>query len=410
MAMSWDEQETNWNKHLASLADEVGIPADIIWSSRQQLITIFGQEWLEQELSRHKVANPLSNTGIVGVISNPIVNNAVGVVELAKYLLSVSSQSNFNEIVVKLKNSSDYEAIRLNLATGYRLKKIGWEDVMVEPALGDVEGTYSGQKYIVECAMFIPPRPVNKYLQVLFDSFYKYLKKNKHKTWLHIEFLVNPVKVDQSGLIKNIKAVNYEFSPEGKLVELATDEYIITAQKLTHDNLQILNDDREKEDGNLVDIGYHLANHAPDVPGDIYSVDLDDSNKRTDLGYVTFGGVRKNSDKKSTEEQLRIKIKSKKEQTKNYPEGTRRMFVFQTEGMIEKEDIRAIGEVVKSSIKPSDNIDDVIILDRRHQTAFDKLRYPSGQYHILTASERVPYLEEMVKEMRKFEYSDWVIE
>jgi hypothetical protein len=159
-----------------------------------------------------------------------------------------------------------------------------------------------------------------------------------------------------------------------------------------------------------VDIGYHLANHTPKTPGDVYSVDIDDKSKQTNVGYVTFGGVRKNSDKKSTEDQLRAKIKGKKEQTKNRPATTRRMFVFQAEGMVEKEDIHSIGEVVKNSIKPSDDIDDVIILDRRHQTAFGKLRYPSGQYHILTASERVPHLEKMVSDMRKFEYSDWVVE
>jgi len=407
--MKWDEQDTAWNKHLKDLAEEVDIPAELIWSSRQQLITIFGQEWLEAELAKHKIASHLKDTGVVGVITNPIVNNAVGVVELAKYLQSLSHQPNFNQIVVKLKNASDYQAIRLNLAVGYRLKNIGWEDVFVEPELGDVEGIYNGQKYIVECAMFSPPAPIKKYLQGLFDSFYKYLKKNSHRTWLHVEFLKNPTEINQAELIKDIKTANYKFAPSGEFVEIKADGYIVTVQQLTAENIELLESDREKEEDSLVDIGYHLANHKPNTPGDIYSVDLDDKSKQTDVGYVTFGGVRKNSDKKSTEDQLRAKIKSKKEQTKNHPETTRRMFVFQAEGMVEKEDIHSIGEVVRSSIKPGDDIDDVIILDRRHQTAFGKLRYPSGQYHILTASQRVPYLEKMVTDMKEFEYSDWVV-
>jgi len=408
MTKKWEAQDTSWNQHLSELASEVKISPELIWDSRLQLISVFGQEWLETELDRHKTASPTREKGIVGIITNPIVNNAVEVVELAKYLRAVSHQPNFREIVVKLKNAADYEAIRLNLAVGYRLKSIGWTDIIVEPELGDVTGVYIGQKYIVECAMFKPPQPVNKYLEVLFSSFQKYLKLNKTKTWMHVEFFVNPITINQVELLRDIKAANYRFGPTGTKVEIETNEYKITEQELTPEQLKFLEEDRAKHEDSHVDIGYYLANHKPKVPGDIYSVDLDDTNARTDIGYVTFGGLRKNVEKKSTEEQLRIKIKSKKEQTKHYPADTRRMFVFQSKGMIDDESIHAIGQVVKDSIKVTDNIDDVIFLDRRHQTAFDMLRYTSGQYHILTASERVPHLEKMVTDMKNFEYSDWL--
>ena len=90
------------------------------------------------------------------------------------------------------------------------------------------------------------------------------------------------------------------------------------------------------------------------------------------------------------------------------PNGVRRMFIFMSNSMVEDEDWNVIGKAFAKDIKPEDNIDAVIFVDRRHATVGGKLRYPSGQIHFFTTKSRVPYLERSFSAIKSFENSNWL--
>lgn len=86
------------------------------------------------------------------------------------------------------------------------------------------------------------------------------------------------------------------------------------------------------------------------------------------------------------------------------------MNVFMSNGKVENDDWNEIAKTFANDVKPTDNIDAIILTDRRHQTFANKLRYPSGQVHFYTADECVPHLEKLCLAMKQSEMSDWIAE
>lgn len=404
----WEEQNKSWEKRYSVLAEETSLDEALIRVSREQLITYFDEEWLKEAYSKQKAYSPGDPTGIVGVITNPMDNHGVEVVELAKYLKAVEGQDNFLEIITKLKSTSDYEAIRLNLAVAYRLMHSDWENVYVEPAIGDVEGTLYGKKYVVECSVIMPPNPSSKYTNEIFRSVYKTLKQNKMPVWIHAKFTKDFKAVPLKSVIEAVKELNKRFLIENKPVETQTKEFSMTACLLDGRVKQVLEEQRSKEDG-ITEIGFRIAMATPKISGDVHSVDLDDPNQIED-GTITFGGLSEYAKDKTTSERLKTKIRDKKEQTSDLPSGTKRLFVFMAKGKVEDDDWRELGQVVKKSTSPSDNIDAVLFIDRRRQEFEGKLRFPSGQVHIFTKPYRLTALEASFRKMKAFEESDWINE
>lgn len=404
----WNKQNELWERRLSTLSKETLIEESLIRKSREKLITYFGETWLMDRYSKLKVYSPSISTGIVGVITNPMDNHGVEVVELAKYLVSVENQDNFKEIITKLKNASDYEAIRLNLAIGYRLKKAGWENIYVEPSIGDIEGKLFGKRYVVECSVITPPNQSTGYTHEIFRSAYKYLKKNKYPAWIHIKFNKDFRTVPIGKVIEAIKELNYRFAKNAETVETQSDDFSMTETYLDDRVKKVLETEREKEDG-LTEIGYRIATIKPKIPGDLHSVDPDDPNQ-VDDGTITFGGLKDFSKDKTTADRIKGKIKNKKSQTANLPIGTRRIFVLMAHGKVDQENWNELGQTVVNATSPSDNLDAILFLDRRRQEYKGKIRFPSAQVHFFTKPYRMTALEASFMKMKEFENSDWINE
>lgn len=403
---SWEEQESYWNKHLDRLANEVKIDAFLIWDARKQLIVIFGEEWLKDSYKKLSKGNPTDEKGIVGVVSNPIVNNAVAVVELAKYLREFSGQPNFNEIVTKLKNAKDFKAIRLNLAFAYRMAKSGAKDVYVEPEIGDIEATISDQQYVIECSMIVPPMNNSNFANELFKRVINQVKYGDKPTWIDVTFNEYPQPSDLPLIVKTIKEAQYAYSKSMDTVERKEKPFTVKVTEASQEDIDSL---PQKMKDEVWDFGFKIAMHQPKTPGDIYSVDLDEEPASHD-GLFTIGKLINDEAAKSTRDRLRTKLKAKKAQTKQIPDTKRRMYVFMSNGMVEDDDWNELAKTFANDVKPTDNIDAVIFTDRRHHTYNDKLRYPSGQIHFYTSGKRVPHLEKLCEDMKQFEESDWIVE
>lgn len=403
---SWDEQENYWNKHLERLANEVKIDASTIWDARKQLIVIFGEEWLKDSYKKLSNSNPTDEKGVVGVISNPIVNNAVAIVELAKYLREFSGQSNFNEIVTKLKNAKDFKAIRLNLAFAYRMAKSGAKDVYVEPAIGDIEATILNQEYVIECSMIVPPMKNSNFAYELFKRVINQVKYGDKPTWIDVSFNEYPQPSDLPSIVKSIKEAQYEYSKSNDSVERKEKLFTVKVTEASQEDIDSLPKKMEDE---VWDFGVKIPIHQPKSPGDIYSVDFDEEPTSHD-GLFTIGGLINDEAAKSTRDRLRTKLKDKKAQTKQISASKRRMYIFMSNGKVEDDDWNELAKTFANDVKPTDNIDAVIFTDRRHQTYDDKLRYPSGQIHFFTSGKRVPHLEQLCEAMKQFEMSDWITE
>ncbi|MFI5240610.1 MAG: hypothetical protein ACHQUB_02790 [Candidatus Saccharimonadia bacterium] len=402
----WDEQNAAWQKRLITLSEETLIEEQLIKQSRDKLIEYFGEDWLKQQHSKMKVFSPNVPTGVVGIITNPMDNHGVEVVELAKYLEAIEHQNNFEDIIAKLKNASDYEAIRLNLAIGYRLMHSGWTNIFVEPEIGDVSGELFGKKYVVECSVITPPDPTSTYMHEIFRSVYKYLKKNKYAAWIHVQFNKDFKEVPVSNVIDAIKEMNHEFSKDPKTVETLTDDFNMTETYLDERVKKVLSSEREKENG-LTEIGYRIAMIQPKLPGDLHSVDPDDPSQ-VDNGTITFGGMKRFGGDKDTAERIKAKIKNKKNQTANLPKDTRRVFVLMAKGKIDQEDWNELAGTIVNATSPADNLDAVLFMDRRRQEFEGKIRFPSAQVHFFTKPYRMTALEASFKKMKEFENSEWI--
>ncbi len=402
----WDEQHAAWSRRLGALSKETLIDQMLIQQSREKLIGYFGEEWLKGAYPKLKAYVPGASNGIVGVITNPMDNHGVEVVEMAKYLDVVKNQNNFEDIITKLKNPSDYEAIRLNLAVAYRLRHSGWKNIYAEPVVGDVEGELFGKKYVVECSVITPPNPASNYTHEIFRSVHKYLNVNKHPAWIHVQFNKDFKTVPLSKVIEAIKEMNYRFAPKGETVETLTDEFNMTETYLDKKVRNILLSEREKEEG-LTEIGYRIARIKPRIPGDPHSVDPDGPNQ-VDDGTITFGGLAKFDSDKTTADRMKRKIKNKKSQTASLPKGTRRVFVFMAKGKVEQENWQELKSTILHATSPSDNLDAVLFMDRRRQEFGGKIRFPSAQVHFFTKPYRLRALEASFKKMEEFENSDWI--
>ena len=402
--VEWDRQEWLWNKHLDRLANIVKIDAAKIWDARKQLIVVFGEEWLIKSQKALFRGNPITEKGVVGLITSPIENSAVEVVELAKYLKEFSNQGNFDEIVDKLRNASDFEAIRLNLAFAYRLSQSGAKDVYVEPPIGDIEAKISDQEYVVECSMIKPPQGDLIFANELLRSVLGEIRSGGCATWIDIEFKSIP-KADQlSTVIKLVKKCNSQFlKTKGPAIEETSELRLVVkeANKLDIDSLP------GKMEDEVWDFGFSVPNYLPRSPGDIYSVNFDEPPVRYD-GMLTISGLINNDGLKSIYERLEMKLKKKRRQTKSVHPSKRRMFVFMSDKKVEDANWERIGKLFAEKQAWGNNIDAIIFVDRRHQTANDKLRYPSGQIHF--SRTRLPHLDDLLASMKDFECSDWINE
>lgn len=111
-----------------------------------------------------------------------------------------------------------------------------------------------------------------------------------------------------------------------------------------------------------------------------------------------------------TADRIKGKIKNKKSQTANLPNGTRRIFVLMAHGKVDQEDWNELGQTIVNATSRTDNLDAVLFLDRRRQEYKGKIRFPSAQVHFFTKPYRMTALEASFVKMKEFENSDWINE
>jgi len=152
-----------WRARAALLAPKMKLDAYLINETIGIINTVFGEEWLQTEGLRKDLGT------VLGRRVHPIGNclQAVGepqvaeLVELAEYLKFAARSQSFSKLATCLKG--DYASTRLQLAYAYRLHRAGAERVEFEPPVaagryGDIEFTYKGTGYLVEC--FVPREQV----------------------------------------------------------------------------------------------------------------------------------------------------------------------------------------------------------------------------------------------------------
>jgi len=406
MHYSWEQQEDFWNYYANKLANEAGLDEQKILESRQQLLVAFGPDWVksqyENSSGKSKVP-PNHGFGVVGMLTNPIINNAVGATELAKYLIEFRGQPNFQEIITKLKNPSDFEAIRLNLAFAYRLKKAGWSDVVVEPPLGDVQGKVGGKDYIVECSMISPPNVHEYVANRILTSLSGSLKHGKEAIGLQLTFKSRPSEEELNNLVSLAKKSRFDLSKTHEPQEFTTP---IADGKVYEMTVEEAN---QPPDESGWDIVWIIEMGRPKRPGDVYSVDLDKPNKQTE-GKIYINGLSEQYLTKTIPEQLEEKLRSKRKQTHSVADDQKRLFVFMSPTFIEKEDWEALNKRFKPTFYKRDNIGGIIFVDRRNHVNGGKNRYPYAQIHFLNNTSPIPELGATFIALEKFERSNWLEE
>lgn len=151
-----------WRARAALLAPKMKLDAYLINETIGIINTVFGENWLQTEGLRKNLGT------VLGSRAHPIGNclqavwetQVAELVELAEYLKFAARSQNFSKLAACLKG--DYVSTRLQLAYAYRLHRVGAERLEFEPPVaagryGDIEFTYRGTGYLVEC--FVPRSP-----------------------------------------------------------------------------------------------------------------------------------------------------------------------------------------------------------------------------------------------------------
>lgn len=156
---SGDDPFYLWRARATLLAPKMKLDAYLINETVGIINTVFGENWLQTEGLRKDLGTVLgSRVHPIGNCLQAVWERQVAeLVELAEYLKFAAPSQNFSKLASCLKG--DYRSTRLQLAYAYRLHRFGVEHVEFEPPVaagryGDIEFTYKGKGYLVEC--FVP--------------------------------------------------------------------------------------------------------------------------------------------------------------------------------------------------------------------------------------------------------------
>lgn len=412
---SWDQQEEFWNSRYSELAKELGISTNLLINSRTVLIGAFGLDWLRNDYdSRNKSGNSglheMLKPSITKIITNPIVNSAISIVEMAKYLDSFKDEAQIGEVITMLKNKEQFEATRLSLAFAYRLKKTGFDEIALEPVTtrgkGDIFGSFQGQQFLFECSIIEDSNLSRIFSDNLTRRLGKAIKDSVLSVGIEVTFIR---KVDQKGIDQTIKVIRdarHTFgqqmpsslkdvpyscsSAEGRVFRLSEKELLDIPDLKKWDFAQALSYAKPKEQDN------------------IYTIDLDDKTTSPRVGMIFVRGLDPTKGQKPFYERMKTKIETKRVQTHGVSEEYKRVFIIMTEQRVESFDWGEIGKKLTPSLKSRPNIAGIIFVDRRQTNLDKKIRYAYPQIHFMNPFHQAVELEKSFPRLKDFERSDWL--
>ena len=410
---SWEEQERFWTQRYELLSEESGIPIDLIIESRRQILVAFGQKWLrrEHEASRKKGKKLLLEIlapSIVGLVTNPIVNSAVQLVELAKYLSALKDQPKLDTVLTMLKNKDQFESTRLTVAMAYRFQKVGFEQVLLEPDVprgrGDFQGMFLGQNFLVECSMLREDNIEQKFSDQLTSRLERTIKDQLLNVGIEVEFnsKVNPKSLDET--IEKIREARHTF---GRQKDPTNLEDVQFKSSVSTGRIFKLSDQQRKETPDLKkwDFVIGLTHTVPKEAGNVYSIEI---GSQTRTGMIFVKELWPEREQKSLYERVKEKIETKVVQTHGVDPATKRIFVVMSERPVEHSDWNQIWKSILPSIKIRPSITGMWFVDRRTTNLDGKLRYAYPQILFQNPYQNTPQLAELFPKLEALERSDWI--
>lgn len=414
---TWDQQEDFWNTRYAQLAKELGISMDLLTTSRAVLISAFGLEWLKSDYeSRNKSGDAgmhvMLRPSITKMITNPIVNSAISIVEMTKYLDCFKNQSAINDVITMLKSKDQFEPTRLSIAMAYRLSRIGFDGLVLEPTTtrgkGDILGSFQGQNFLFECSIVEDSDLPKIFSDNLTSRLDKAIKDKVLNVGIEVNFLKKVEQKDIDQTIETIRKARYAFGQQNpsKLLDVPFSSSVAEGRifRLSEEELSGVPDMKKW------DFSQALSYATPAEEGNIYTIDLDDKTKSPRVGMIFVKGLEPVKEQKSFYDRLKDKIESKRVQTHGLPEDHKRIFVIMTEQRVESFNWSEIWKKLEPSMKSRPNIAGVIFVSRGQSVLDKKIRYVYPQIHYPNPYHRSPELENTFLPLKKFERSDWLAE
>lgn len=234
---------TFFQQQVFLLAKECGFPADFASEALAILKGAFGENWILQMVSIKDQSSPVPHRG------HPIADALVvagesqisDLFELAIYLKELASVPGLQEVVHSLRAPLQYETSLVQLAFAYRLKKLGVENIILEPnsannRKADIGFTFLEKSYLVECYVPIATNPDNYYemswaVKNIFDK-----RKNKQYLAILIYLKRRVSSLDRKRIQGVIKNAIRDMNTEEKVIEDEAAKIIIrqeTAESIT---------------------------------------------------------------------------------------------------------------------------------------------------------------------------------
>lgn len=412
---TWEQQEQFWNERYYRLANELGIKPEILINSRTLLIGAFGIDWLKKDYDNrgkieksgiHEILRP----SITKIITNPIVNSAISVVEMAKYLDCFKNSKQVADVVTMLKSKNQFEATRLSIAFAYRFYNVDFEDIELEPQTargkGDFLGSFQGQPFLFECSIIEENNLPQLFSDNLTTRLDKAIKDKVLNAGIEISFTKKVEQKDIDEAIETIRIARHTFGRQDlsdlKDVPFKDSAMIGRVFKLSSEELLSVPDLKKW------DFAQALSHAKPDEPNNIYTIDLDDKTKSPRAGMIFVKGLEPVKEQKPFYERIKDKIEGKITQTHGLQKDYKRIFIIMTEKRVENFNWDEIWKKIAPSMKTRPNIAGMIFVDRRQTNLDGKIRYAYPQIHFSNPFHKTAELENAFTPLKDFERSDWL--
>lgn len=409
---TWEEVETLWQKRCVLLAQELGIPFELILGSRTNVINAIGRKWLENDHSKSskddskKTMSQVLVPTVTKLVTNPINTTAIQLVELSHYLVEAKDQPRLNIAIDMLKNPDQFEAGRFNLAMFYRFSKVGWKNLLLEPDIprgkGDFIGEYEGAKYLVECSILEEDTTQRKLYDQIDLSLQNAVKDKALEVGIEIEF----TNIGNSDTVtETIKSIREARNLFGKGQPPDTSEKSFSSSVAKGRIFKLSDSDKRKvPDMKKWDNVFAVTYGKPLEERNIYTIDLDN---QTRTGMIFMKGLSIESKQKSLYERLKNKVETKITQTHGLEKGMKRIFIIMTENKVEDYDWDKIWTYLRPLTNARENLSTIFFVDRRASKVNDLFRYAYPQIHFINNRFNRYELNSLFPKLERLERSDW---
>jgi len=410
---TWDEIEALWQKRYVLLAKELGLPFDLISESRVITINAIGQDWLREEYARQsknsgkRAISEIIAPNITKLITNPIATSAVQIIELSHYLLEAKRQAKLALALDMLRNPSQFEAGRLNMAMFYRFSQVGLLNLTLEPDIprgkGDFFGEYEKDRYLVECSIL----KEDTLQRELYDQLQLSLQNAVKDKVLEVGMEIAFHKIaDKNSVAETIKVIRESRNLFGKGLPPDTSEKKFHSSIATGRLFKLSKTDKRTiPDMGQWDNVFAITYGKPLEERNIYSMDLD---KQPRTGMIFVKGLKIAIRKKSLYERLKAKVEAKISQTHGLPEGTKRIFIIMTENKVEDYDWDRIWDYLRPLTDKRESVSAILFVDRRASKVGGFLRYAYPQIHFINNRFNRNETHDLFPRLEKLERSDWI--